>query len=646
MQISNTIYLIGLTEYLIEVLDIPKYLAFEISSRVNLSNLNENSIQEFERYLTEADFLKLVSKIKNYPLKTSTIILGIGISFNFLESILRHFGKSESLADLLLENPYLLLDIEGLSFQKIDKIATEIFKIPENSPLRYKSFVVHHLTTICFKSNHLFMPLRDFFQTKIEIPVEEVKTYLKELIESKKIIFENGNLYPLLYYKAEVESAKKLADLIKLKNTSTFFEGINVEDYIKEYEDSQTQNIANGKWKKLKWANNKFELSKEQKIAIRKFFTERFFIITGLPGTGKTAVVKALVDISKSKNLKINLMTPTGVASKRLSDLCDFPAATIHKTLNCDGYFWNKNKDNPLDSDIYIVDESSMLDQVLLYRLLDALPEKNFILVFIGDPQQIPSVGPGNILYDLISNPKISHIKLTKIFRQESISEIVLNSHKISNGETNLFGKKDFFFIQIEDQHEILEAIIKIVNKYKNHNIQVLSPTYKNLLGVTNLNSILRDILNPDEEKNTEFFKFRINDKIMILRNDYRFEIYNGEQGIIKKIKSKNKKYIIQMLDGKEIEYSFKDIYSLISLDYARTIHKSQGQEYDIVILPYIRQFSIQLQRNLLYTACTRSKEKLFLIGHRDALVKSIKNMYIQKRNTNFSNKLNLILNN
>jgi len=641
MTLNTTLYLNGVTDYLIEILDIPKHFAFEISSRINLSNLNENSYLEFETYLSDEEFARLVSKIKNYPLKTSAAILGMGLSLNSLESILRYFGKSNRVIEVVSENPYVLLEVEGLTFQKIDKIALEIFKIPENSPLRYKSFVVHHLLNLCFKQGHLFIYLNNFFQSKIEIPIEEVKTYLRELINEKKIILENGKLYPAIYYKAEIESAKIIANLIKLKNISSFLEGMDVENYIKEYEDSQTQLIANGKWKKLKWANDKFELSEEQKIAVRKFFSERFFVITGKPGTGKTTCLKALVDISRSKNLKINLLAPTGVAAKRLSDLCDFEAYTIHKMLCFDGINWNKNKENPLDADIFIIDESSMIDQVLLYKFLSALPDKEFKLVFIGDYCQLPSVSPGNVLYDLVNFSKISHIKLTKIFRQENTSEIILNSHKINNGDINLYGKKDFFFIQIEDQHKILEAIIKIVDKYKDEDFQILSPRYEGILGVTNLNNVFREILNPSAEEDKGSFKYRVNDKIMVTKNDYKNEVYNGESGVVSRIKNKK---VAVIINGNEIEYSFKDIYSMINLNYCRTIHRSQGSEFSIVVMPFIREFTIQLQRNLLYTAVTRSKEKIFLLGHHDALVKAIKNKYSQKRNTNFPSRLNHFL--
>ena len=641
---NSTIYLKGVTDYLTELVELPKNVAFEISSRINLNNLNECSYLEIENFLDPSDIQKLESKIKNYPLKTSSFILGLDFSFGLLESILRHYGKSDRLVDLVIENPYTLLDVEEITFNKIDKIAQEVFKIPQDSPLRQRAFVIYHLNTICFKEGHLFISIEKFFNVEIDIPSKDLKSYLRELITEKKIIFENGNLYPALNYKAEVESARLLANLIKLKNTTTFFNELNVETYIKDYEDSQTQNILNGCWKKLKWANNKFELSEEQKTAIRKFFTERFFVITGLPGTGKTTCLKALVDISRNRNLKILLMTPTGVSAKRLSDICDHEAFTIHKALGFDGVQWKKDSQNRLDSDIIIIDEFSMVDQILLYRLLSALPDKEFILVFVGDAAQIPPVGPGDTLHNLINNKHISHIKLTQIFRQKDTSEIVLNAHFINQGNVNLVGKKDFFFIQIDDQHQILDALIKIVEKYKDEDFQILSPTYKNLLGVTNLNNVFRDLLNPCPEDNSVTLRYRVNDRIMIIKNDYKNEIYNGECGIVSEIKKSFKRVAITMNSGKDIEYSFKDVYSMINLNYCRTIHRAQSQEYDIVVLPYIRQFSIQLQRNLLYTAVTRAKHKVFIVGHYDALVKSIKNKYMQKRNTNFPNRLNYFL--
>ena len=268
-------------------------------------------------------------------------------------------------------------------------------------------------------------------------------------------------------------------------------------------------------------------------------------------------------------------MTPTGISAKRLSDICDYPAMTMHKSLEFDGVNWKKES---LDSDIIIVDEASMVDQLLLYRLLQALPKKDFVLVLIGDDAQLPSVGPGNVLKELILNGKIPHIHLTEIFRQEEASDIVINAHIINKGKTNLVNKKkDFVFVEIEDENKILDTLIQFVEKLKDRNFQVLSPTYNGVLGVINLNRTLQNVLN-SRSSTTKVFRtenciFKLDDRVMIIKNDYKNEVYNGEQGIISDIDVKNKRIDIDM-HTKAISYSFRDSYSMITLDYARTIHK------------------------------------------------------------------------
>jgi len=251
-------------------------------------------------------------------------------------------------------------------------------------------------------------------------------------------------------------------------------------------------------------------------------------------------------------------------------------------------------------------------------------------------------VSPGNVLRELIQNDQIPHVHLDKIFRQENTSDIVLNSHLINQGKTDLSYKKDFIFFDSNDHNKSLDMILKIVDKIKDHEYQILSPTYKGILGVINLNNTLQDILNPEYESlsfKTDKFKFRVGDKVMIIKNDYQNDVYNGEQGTLVNINTKSKTIEIY-INGKTIEYTFRDAYSSVTMDYARTVHKSQAMEYDYVIMPWIKDFSIQLQRNLLYTAVTRAKKKVFLIGQGKALEKAIKNNSTRKRNTIFSSRI------
>lgn len=637
------IYFKGLTEYLHGIHEVPKAISYDAASQADFQKLESFFSIDLTPYIPQIKIDVIKSELKIYPLRTTCFLLGIELSVKMTELVLSYYKTDRSdprIIKEITENPYILLDIEGLSFQKVDKIATEIFSVSKDSPLRLKSLVRHSLNNFCNKNGHLFCPLH-LFKTKIDvdIPKEDFKKYLKELLIEKKIVMDGQQrLYPSIFYKAECESSDIISNLIKGDNQSSFFKSITPEVFISGYEDLQTKNIMDGTWKNLKWTGDQFRLSEEQKEAIKKFLAERFFIITGLPGTGKTAVTKALVDISKSQGLEVCLMTPTGISSKRLATTCNHEANTIHKILGFDGVSWKRDENNRLAYDIIIVDEFSMVDQILLYRLLKALPLKEFVLVFIGDSAQLSSVGPGNVLKELISCSKISHVRLTKIFRQEDTSQIVLNAHLINKGSYHLVTGKDFIVYPLEDGEQILEGLIKIVKRLEREErgYKILSPTNKGLLGVTNLNRVLQDILNPDiydSSLNSEHVSFRVKDRIMIIKNDYLNDVYNGEQGTLVEINKKAKKIIIS-INGKTVEYSFRDVYSYIALDYARTIHKSQGQEYDFVVMPYVIEFSIQLQRNLLYTAITRAKNKVFIIGHQTAIEKSVKNNNITKRNT------------
>ena len=636
----------GIIEYLHWYIDIPRNLATDITSFIDLNNLDSLWEIDLDAYIPDYKIKALQNKLKTHPLKLSAFLLGITFTPNITDIIVKHYGDSDSAIKEIEENPYILIGIEEISFKKLDKVALEVLFIPEDSPLRYKALVYYQLFSQSIKNGHLYTFLETFISSKFEVKINKnnLKDYLKELILEGKIILEGKKLYTSHLYKAEKHSAQIIAKLINKSGRHLFFEGTDINEYIAGYEKIQTANINGGEWKHLKWKDKVFALSEEQKKGIKNFFNNNFSIITGLPGTGKSTITKSLVDISISRNLKVSLLAPTGIAAKRLSEICDFPASTIHKELGFDGVRWKKSLEDTLDSDVIIVDEFSMVDQILLFKLLQALPKKEFIIVFIGDSAQLPSVGPGNVLKELTQSGRIPHIALTKIFRQEDTSDIVLNAHQINKGSLQLFNsKKDFIFIEIEHEEDVLKQLITIVEALEGKNYQVLSPTYKGILGVSNLNRTLQDIINPNfdssKEFKTEICSFREGDKVMIIKNDYQNEVYNGERGILSRINSSNRKLEI-FIDGRTIEYSFRDAYAALALDYSRTIHKAQGSEYDFVIMPYVNYFSIQLQRNLLYTAITRAKKKVFILGHQKALFRSIQNNNVSKRNTILSSRI------
>jgi len=470
----------GIIEYLHWYLDIPRTTAVDIASYVDLEDLNSLWEVELDAYIPDYKIQALQAKTKTHPLKPAAFLLGITFTPNITDIIIKHFGGDESLVKEIEENPYTLIDIEEISFKKLDKVATEVLRIPLDSPLRYKALVHYQLSSQSFKNGHLFTYLEKFINSPFDVAISRpnLKTYLKELIIEGKIILEGKKLYTSQHYKAEKFSAQIIAKLINNSGRHLFFEGIDVAEYISGYEQIQTENINGGEWKNLTWKGNKFELSEEQKKAVEMFFDNNFFIVTGLPGTGKTTVTKALVDISKSRSLKVTLMAPTGIAAKRLAETCGHNASTIHKELGFDGVVWKKGLDDTLDSDVIIVDEFSMVDQILLYKLLQALPKKEFVLVFIGDAAQLPSVGPGNVLRELTHSGKIPHVALTKIFRQEDTSDIVINSHQINKGSTQLFNtKRDFIFMEIEKEEDNLKKLITVVEALQDKNYQILSPT-------------------------------------------------------------------------------------------------------------------------------------------------------------------------
>ena len=643
---SSQIIFKGIIEYLHWYIDIPRTTAMDIASYIDLDNLDSLWEIELDAYIPDHKIQTLRNKLKTHPLKPAAYLLGITFTPNITDIILKHYSVSDSLVQEIDENPYVLIDISEISFKKLDKVATEILKIPLDSPLRYKALVHYQLSSQSFKNGHLYTYLEKFINSKFEVPITKnnLKAFLKELIMEGKIILEGKKLYTSHHYKAEKESAKIIAKLINNSGRHLFFEGVDIDEYIEGYEKIQTENINGGEWKNLKWKEKKFSLSVEQKQAVSKFFDENFYIVTGLPGTGKTTFTKALVDISINRNLKVSLMAPTGIAAKRLAETCEHPASTIHKELRFDGATWGKGIDDTLDADVIIIDEFSMVDQIILYKILCALPYSEFVLVFVGDAAQLPSVGPGNVLRELILSGRIPHVALTKIFRQDDTSDIVLNSHQINKGSTQLYNtKKDFIFMEIEQEKDVLKKLITVVEALQGKNYQVLSPTYKGILGVSNINRTLQEILNPNfdstKEFKTEVCTFREDDQVMVIKNDYKNEVYNGERGILVNINNRNKKLEI-FIDGRTVEYTFRDAYAMLALDYCRTIHKSQGQEYDYVVLPYVNYFSVQLQRNLLYTAITRAKKKVFILGHQKALFKSIQNNNVSKRNTILSSRI------
>lgn len=447
------------------------------------------------------------------------------------------------------------------------------------------------------------------------------------MVKDNDLITEENAIYLPPFYYSETGTANKL---IKLANRP----GKNLEG---STDITKIEERLNIKYDKL------------QADAIKQAAMSKVLVLTGGPGTGKTTVTKGIIAMYQEHGLKILLAAPTGRAAKRMTEATGIEAKTIHRLLECkppEGY--QKNNENPLEGDVLIVDECSMIDIVLMNSLLKALPE-DMRLVLAGDINQLPSVGAGNVLRDIIDSGKFPVIELKKIFRQAQSSRIIMNSHRINAGEMPDIsnGKNsDFFFIQKETPGQAAEEIVNLVkynlpNYYKipPSQIQVLSPLQRGAAGAANLNIILQEALNPGGPGIRHGgYIFRTNDKVMQIKNNYDKEVFNGDTGIIEKTSLEDRTLIINF-DGRHIEYDASELDELV-LAYATTIHKSQGSEYPVVVMPVLMEHYIMLQRNLVYTGITRAKKILVIVGTRKALEYSVNNMQVTKRNTMLKERL------
>lgn len=548
------------------------------------------------------------------------------ISANIAVKIYKKY-RQESIA-ILSENPYRLADeIWGIGFKTADEVAQKLgFDLLRKERI---AAGINYAIANNSKQGHLYIEIEELKKKVIELLVldndsETIKKVLKEafyyLYERDKIKIINYNNQNLItnsqYYYIEKNLALKTENLIKYKSKFDF-------DINKIY-------------KNLRLNKNSIELNQEQQLGIIRSLENKLTIITGGPGTGKTTLIKNLLEILDSENINYKLAAPTGRATKRIMEGTSRYATTIHRLLDYDLSIMNfkHNENNRLNLDFLIIDEASMIDLFLANAILKAMPY-NAHLVLIGDIDQLPSVGPGNFLSDLISSEKVTVTKLSQIFRQAQDSLIIVNAHKINNGQfpvTDLENsKKDFLFIKEEDPENIANHLKKILFiTLKKHNISiedsiVLTPMNRGTIGTYSLNIILQDMLNPDNlSLNLNGFKFRIDDKVMQIRNNYEKKVYNGDIGKIEDINYQDKELYVNF-SQEVVTYDFSELDEL-TLAYSISIHKSQGSEYSAVIVPIFTQHFMLLQKNLIYTALTRAKKLCIFIGQSKALAIAIKN--------------------
>jgi len=563
-----------------------------------------------------------------------------GVSTAYATKIFKTYGN-KSIATVR-ENPFRLADeIWGIGFVTADKIAQKL-GFPHDSEMRIRAGIIYVLSGFS-DEGHCFAfagDLADKALEILEVSRERCEEALGALIGEGKLVKEEGDrIYLPSFYHCETEAAAMIARIAGGGTPAPKAPAASEKFFAR---------IDEG----IRWteAASNVQYDDIQKEAVRSALTNRFMVLTGGPGTGKTTTTSAIINVCERLGARVLLAAPTGRAAKRMSETSRREAKTIHRLLEVkppEGY--KRDQENPLDCDVLIIDEASMLDIVLTYHLLKAVPP-GAAVIFVGDVDQLPSVGPGSVLRDIIASGAICTIKLTRIFRQAQHSDIVKNAHKVNEGiipKTGNGRNTDFFFIEKEDPAEIAETIKELcldrLPKYYGadaiDDIQVLCPMTRGLAGTSNMNAELQSVLN----KRTETIKYgsvtyKLGDKVMQIRNNYDKNVFNGDIGAISSIDSEDRTLTIRF-DGIDVEYDVSELDE-VTLAYAVTVHKSQGSEYPIVICPVTTQHYIMLQRNLIYTAITRAKKALVLIGTKKAFSIAVRNKKSAQRNTMLAQRL------
>ena len=575
-----------------------------------------------------------------------------GVSTSFAAKIYRQYGN-ESL-DKMKENPFQMADdIWGIGFKTADGIAQKL-GFAKEAYVRLRSGIMYTLSNLA-DEGHVFAYQEQLIAKAAELLEAEESSIvmtLDQMIADKDLICETVDyktdqaemkaIYLTAFYYAEAGVAGKLKRLAQAPAADRLWHAL-VDARQQTGNESLSIDVSKIQEKVH------MEYDEIQADAIRKAAVSKVMVLTGGPGTGKTTTTQGIIAAYRSFGLKILLAAPTGRAAKRMTEATGLEAKTIHRLLECkppEGY--QKNEDNPLDGDVLIIDECSMIDMILMNALLKAIPE-GMRLILVGDIDQLPSVGAGNVLRDIIDSGVFPVVRLTRIFRQAQSSRIIMNAHAINEGKfpdiSN--GKNtDFFYIEKEDPEEAVQEIVRLVKNnlpryYKtpwNH-IQVLTPMQKGIVGAANLNLALQEALNPQGDGlRRGGYLFRTGDKVMQIRNNYEKEIFNGDIGTVESVDLQERTLKVNF-DQHIIEYEASELDELVHA-YATTIHKAQGSEYPIVVMPVLMNHYVMLQRNLIYTGITRAKNVLVIVGTRKALSYAVRNVTVTKRNTFLKERL------
>lgn len=578
-----------------------------------------------------------------------------GISTTLAVKIYKYYGTK--LYQVLEENPYQLADnIEGVGFKTADEIASRI-GIHTDSDFRIRSGIFYTLQQSTLEG-HVYLPqqvLEARAGQLLGVNIQDVEKYIMDLCIEKKTVRKEAEgeirIYPARYYYLELNTARMLHDL-------------NIDCNMPE-------NMMEKRLRKVE-RQEQISLDPMQHRAVIESIKHGLLVLTGGPGTGKTTTINTMIQFFESEGMSILLAAPTGRAAKRMTEATGYEAQTIHRLLevsgnpeeegNVNGFM--RNRQNPLETDVLIIDEMSMVDLPLMHALLSAVVEGTR-LILVGDVNQLPSVGPGSVLKDIIASDSFPVVTLTKIFRQAGESDIVVNAHKINAGEPVVLNNKsrDFFFLKRQEADVIISVVITLIQKKLPRyvdalptEIQVMTPTRKGLLGVERLNTILQRYLNPPSpekaEKESGQRLFRVGDKVMQIKNNYQLEweictkfgltvdkgmgVFNGDMGIVKEINSYDESMVVEYDEKRTVKYPFEMLEEL-ELAYAITVHKSQGSEYPAVVIPLLQGPRMLYNRNLLYTAVTRAKKCLTIVGSEATFQEMIQNKNEQNRYTSLA---------
>ena len=615
-----------------------------------VKGISEKKAREIAAQIEEkSDMRKVMMFLQKY-----------GISLNLGAKIYQKYG--DSVYSVLQENPYRLAeDISGVGFKIADEIASRI-GIHTDSDYRIRSGMLYTLLQATGEG-HVYLPKEEFFARSsrlLGVDPSYMEKHLMDLAMDRKIIQKQKEeqilVYPTQYYYLELNTARMLQELNVLC--------------------PEDEKLVNGRLVQIEKETGTV-LDEMQKKAVTEAASHGLFVLTGGPGTGKTTTINAIIRFFEGEGADLRLAAPTGRAAKRMTEATGYEAQTIHRLLELSGMpdeekegqpvHFERNAENPLETDVIIIDEMSMVDIHLMHSLLMAVTAGTR-LILVGDENQLPSVGPGNVLRDIIRSRQFSVVELKKIFRQASESDIVVNAHKINQGEQVTINNKsrDFFFLKRYDADMIIRVVIALIQEKlpryveaRPFDIQVLTPMRKGLLGVERLNGILQHYLNPPspdkKEKEQRLGLFREGDKVMQIRNNYQMEweirgrygipvdkgigVFNGDTGILKVINEFAETAEVEFEDGRVAEYSFKQLEEL-ELAYAITIHKSQGSEYPAVVIPLLSGPKMLLNRNLLYTAVTRARKCVTIVGSEETFREMINNEKQQRRYSSLDERL------